>query len=259
MKKVLSKLYLLWCAVVFTAFMLVLLPFFVIPFVLGEKTGGRIAYFCIKIWSAVFSVLTQIRYKAIGREKIDRNQTYIYVCNHNSYLDTPGMMLAIPGQFRPLGKVEMKKAPVFGWFYPFLVVMVDRSSVESRRKSMTELKKRLKEGISIFIFPEGKMNRTDQPLTDFYDGAFRMAIETQTPIMPMVMCNSRTLMPRDRVHMQPGTITTFFLEPISTQGLQLSEVAALKQKVYGMMKAKLEEGNNFPYASPVQVSMPARQ
>ncbi len=231
-----------WCTIVFTIFMILFLPFFIIPFVLGEKRGGTIAFSFIKAWAAIFSLLTQIRYKTIGRDSIDRQQTYIYVCNHNSYLDTPGMVLAIPGHFRPLGKVEMKKAPIFGWFYPYLVIMVDRSSLESRRRSIMEMREKLKNGISIFIFPEGKMNRTTQSLTDFYDGAFRIAIETQTPVRPMVMLNSRRLMPRDRVEMRPGTITTIFLQPIPTQGLTLENLPALKKQVYEIIKEKLEEG-----------------
>jgi 1-acyl-sn-glycerol-3-phosphate acyltransferase len=230
-----------WCAVVFTGLMIILLPFFILPFVFGERTGGIIAYFFIKLWATLFSFLTQIRYRFIDRDKIDRKQTYIYVCNHNSYLDTPGMVLALPGHFRPLGKVEMKKAPIFGWFYPYLVVMVDRSSLESRKRSIMEMKNKLRRGISIFIFPEGKMNRTSQPMTDFYDGAFRIAIETQTPVMPMVMLNSRKLMPRDKPEMHPGTINIIFLDPIPTKGLQMSDVSALKQRVYELMKAKLEE------------------
>jgi 1-acyl-sn-glycerol-3-phosphate acyltransferase len=241
MKKFLLKIYLVWCMLVFTVVMVLFLPFFMLPLVFGEKTGGKIALAFIRAWAAIFSVLTQIRYKVVDRRKIDRKQTYIYVCNHNSYLDTPGMMLAIPGQFRPLGKVEMKKAPIFGWFYPYLVVMVDRSSPESRRRSIMEMKAKLKRGISIFIFPEGKMNRTTQPLTDFYDGAFRIAIETQTPVMPMVMLNSRRLMPRDRFEMRPGTITTLFLDPVSTTGLTMADVPDLKQQVYEKMKAILEE------------------
>lgn len=240
MKKLLLKVYLVWCVVVFTTVMVLFLPFFMLPLVFGERSGGMIALAFIRAWAAIFSVLTQIRYKVIDRQKIDRKQTYIYVCNHNSYLDTPGMMLAIPGQFRPLGKVEMKKAPIFGWFYPYLVVMVDRSSPESRRRSIMEMKAKLRRGISIFIFPEGQMNRTSHPLTDFYDGAFRIAIETQTPIMPMVMRNSRRLMPRDRFEIRPGTITTLFLDPVSTAGLTMADVPALKQQVYEKMKEKAE-------------------
>lgn len=241
MKRVLSKLYMVWCTVVFTMLMIILFPFFILPFIFGERTGGIIAYFFIKVWATLFSLLTQIQYQFIDRKKIDRKQTYIYVCNHNSYLDTPGMVLALPGHFRPLGKVEMKKAPIFGWFYPYLVVMVDRSSVESRKRSIMEMKNKLRRGISIFIFPEGKMNCTSQPLNEFYDGAFRIAIETQTPVMPMVMLNSRKLMPRGKPEMRPGTITTIFLDAVPTQGMQMTNLAGLKKQVYEMMKAKLEE------------------
>ena len=136
------------------------------------------------------------------------NTAYIYVCNHSSYLDPIAVVLAIPGSFKPLGKIEMVKVPVFGLIYRKVVVLIDRASKESRARSVEELKAGLAKGQSILVFPEGTMNHSNKALTDFYDGAFRLAIETGTPIVPMVIVNPRNLFPRANPSAaRPGRIT----------------------------------------------------
>lgn len=243
LKKILLKIYLVWAVFNFAVIMTLSVPLIVIPSVLGGKWGGRIASFFLKAWGFLFGLFSFIRFRTVNRRDVPRDQTFVYVCNHNSYLDSPAFVLAIPGQFRPLGKVEMKKVPIFGWIYPHVVIMVDRNSLESKKKSMLALKDKLKNGISIFIFPEGKMNRSTDTLLPFHDGAFRIAIETQTPIMPMVILNSRKLMSREEFQPHPGTIYTKFLKPVPTQGLVLKNLPELKQKVFNQMKEAIEEEN----------------
>lgn len=246
LKKIILKIYLIWCVFNFSIIMTLSLPLIVLPIVLlGEKNGGPIAYFFLKSWGFLFGLFSGIRFKTANRRDVPRSQAFVYVCNHNSYLDSPAFVLAIPGQFRPLGKVEMKKIPIFGWIYPYVVIMVDRNSLESKRRSMRILKQKLSEGISIFIFPEGKMNQSDETLLPFHDGAFRIAIETQTPLLPMVILNSRRLMPRQQFQPRPGTITTRFLSPIATTGLKLADLPQLKQKVAALMEEAIQEGEKI--------------
>lgn len=241
LKRILLKLYLVWAVANFTVIMTLCMPFIILPLVvLGEQAGGRIAYFFLKVWGFTFGLCSGIFFKTVNRHRIPRKQTFVYVANHNSYLDSPAFVLAIPGQFRPLGKVEMQKIPIFGWVYPYVVIMIDRNRLESKKKSMLALKQKLAHGISVFLFPEGKMNRSADTLLPFQDGAFRIAVETQTPIMPMVILNSRKLMSRDAFQPHPGTITTRFLEPVATKGLQAKDVPALRQRVWEMMQQEIE-------------------
>lgn len=241
-KKVLLKIYLVWAVFNFTVVMLATMPLIILPLVLlGEKRGGNISYFFLKSWGFLFGLCSGIRFKTANRSDVPKNQPFVYISNHNSYLDSPAFVLAIPGQFRPLGKIEMKKIPIFGWVYPYVVIMVDRSSLESKRKSMLILMQKLKEGISIFIFPEGKMNQSENTLLPFHDGAFRIAVETQMPIMPMVILNSRYIMPRHEFQPRPGTITTKFLSPVYTKGLTLKDIPKLKEQVYTMMELAVEQ------------------
>lgn len=244
LKNVLLKLYLAWAVAAFCLIMTVSLPLVTLPFLLGEKLGGRIAYFFLKIWGHGFGLTSLIRFRTVNRRSIDRRRPYIYVANHNSYLDSPAFVTAIPGQCRPLGKSEMRQIPVFGWLYPYVVVVVNRSSIASRIKSMNVLKQKLRQGISVFIFPEGSMNTGESPLLPFYEGAFRLAVETQTPLLPMVILNSRRLLPRAKFELRPGTITTVFLKPVPVAGLTLRDVPMLKEQVFGMMRDALEEYEN---------------
>lgn len=215
--------------------MIVLLPGIVLPFFFGQK-AGRVGYFFLWLWSGIFSKLTFIRYEFYGRENFRKGQSYIFVSNHTSFLDIPGITLIIPGQFRPLAKKELKKIPVFGWIAQAASIIVDRSSPESRKKSIDRLKKALKQGISILIFAEGTQNRTKEVLQPFHDGAFRIAVDTQQPVLPMVVVGAGRLMPPGTINLRPGTIKIFVDKEITTNGLTSKDIPELKQQTFERMK-----------------------
>jgi 1-acyl-sn-glycerol-3-phosphate acyltransferase len=150
-------------------------------------------------------------------------------------MDIPALVVTIKGQFRALAKKELLKLPIFGWIAKIMCVVVDRSSNESRRKSMENLKHILGLGISVLIFPEGTQNRTKEPLQQFYDGAFRIAVETQEPILPIVVLGAGKIMPPGKAFIQPGNIVVVVGEPIPTSGFTLADVKDLREKVFGIM------------------------
>jgi 1-acyl-sn-glycerol-3-phosphate acyltransferase len=242
LKTVLVILYRFWVFLVFTVFMLLLLPGIIIPFMFGQR-AGRIGYAFLWLWSGVFSVLTFIRYKFYGRENFKKGKSYIYVSNHTSFLDIPGLRLLIPGQFRPLAKKELLKIPVFGWIAKAATVIVDRSSQQSRKKSMDRLRQILHDGLSILIFVEGTQNRSTEPLQPFHDGAFRIAIDTQEPLLPMVVIGAGKLMPPSTVNVLPGTIRIYVGEEIPTAGLTHSDIPKLKQQTFDIMKEMIVKNN----------------
>jgi 1-acyl-sn-glycerol-3-phosphate acyltransferase len=235
-----SFLYKIWVFLVFTVFMLLFLPGLVLPFFFGEK-AGKIGYFFLYIWSWIFSMLTFIRYEYYGRENFKKGQSYIYVSNHTSFLDLPGLRMLLPGQFRPLAKKELKKIPVFGWIAQAATIIVDRSSPESRKKSIDKLKSVLKSGISILIFAEGTQNRTKDLLQPFHDGAFRVAVDTQQPILPMVVIGAGKLMPPGTINLKPGKIRIYVAPEIPTTGLTATDVPKLKEHTFEIMHRMLTE------------------
>lgn len=234
LKAVLSLLYKIWVGLVFTVFMIVLLPGIVLPFLLGQRFG-RIGYGFLWLWSWIFSKLTFIRYEFYGKENFSKGRAYIYVSNHTSFLDIPGLTMLLPGQFRPLAKKELLKIPIFGWIARTAAIIVDRSSPESRKKSIDRLKIFLKQGISILIFVEGTQNRTDKVLQPFHDGAFRIAIDTQQPVLPIVILGAGLLMPPGTINLKPGLIRIYVGKEIPTAGLTTQEVRDLKQRTVEVM------------------------
>ena len=143
---------------------------------------------------------------------------------------------------RALGKVEMAKVTVFGFIYRKTIVTVDRNSPERRAKSVAILKSILRRGISVLVFPEDTFNTTHRPLKQFYDGAFRIAIETGTAIKPVLFLDAYSRMPYGRLFsINPGINRCVFLEEVSTEDLSINDIALLREKVYGIMEAKLIE------------------
>lgn len=214
--------------------MIVLLPGIVLPFLLGQRFGW-IGYKFLRLWSWIFSMLTFIRYSFYGRENFRPGQSYIYVSNHTSFLDIPGLTMLFPGEYRPLAKKELLRIPVFGWIARSAAVIVDRSSGESRKRSMDKLKRLLMEGLSILIFVEGTQNRSKEPLQPFKDGAFRIAIDTQRPVLPMVVVGAGPLMPPGTIRMRPGHVKLIVAPEISTVGLGTADLPALKQRTFDVM------------------------
>jgi 1-acyl-sn-glycerol-3-phosphate acyltransferase len=216
-------------------------PFVIIPIIIDEKKGGKISFLFLKFWGFLFSAMSGVFYKIEGREKLKPKQAYIFTANHSSYLDSPALVLAIPEQSRPLGKKEILDYPIFGFIFKHIGVTVDRSSLQSKIKSLEVIKKKLNKGIHIMIFPEGTMNNRKQLLLPFYDGAFRIAIETQTPVVPMAIKNSNKILPKGSWLIKAGIIKVQFGEPIPTHHLSLENVDELKQQTYEILKKMLEE------------------
>ena len=134
---------------------------------------------------------------------------------------------------------------MFGFMFKVVSIFVDRKDLESRKRSIEEMKKVFQNGVYIFMYSEGIRNRTKNPLKDFYDGAFKTAIELQKPILPLIFLNLRKVAPMGTFLMQPGKIIAEYLEPIPTVGLTEADVPALKQKVYELMYNYIE--TNDPY------------
>ncbi len=242
--KILRIPYALYALVTFLATMLLVAPFVVIASFFGKIKGGNAIYRLCMLWGDLWFLLIGIFH--VNRYEVphDKSKQYIFVSNHISYLDAPVIVKTIRQKVRILGKSEMGKIPVFGFIYKNAIVTVDRSSAHNRAKSVRVLKSVLQKGISIFIFPEGTFNETHQPLKDFYDGAFKIAIETQTPIKPVLFLDAYSrLHYKSFLSISPGKNRSVFLEEIPVEGYTMNDLIKLKKKVYEIMEKKLVEYN----------------
>ena len=234
-------LFSLYGFVLFVVLLLLLFPFVIVASFFGKIKGGNFIYKICQFWADAMMIIWGIRHRNIFESEHDKNRQYVFIFNHISYMDIPIIMKAIRNQpFRILGKSEMAKIPVFGFLYQNAVVMVDRSSAVKRAESVQKLKAFIRKGISVVIAPEGTFNTTSNPLKDFYDGAFKIAIETQTPIKPILFLDTYHRMHYKSIFtLSPGRSRAIYLEEISVEGLTLDDLAFLKKKVYDLMESKL--------------------
>ena len=235
-------LYCIYALVLFISIMLLLFPFILIASLFGRITGGNMIYRLCMLWGDVWFFLIFIYHRNYYEQPLDKNKQYIFVGNHISYLDAPIIVKTVRQPVRALGKTEIGKVPVFGFIYKYAVVRVDRSNADNRAKSVRNMKSVLKKNISIIVFPEGTFNMTGDPLKDFYDGAFRLAIETQTSIKPFLLLNTYDRMNYKSIFsLTPGKNRAIFLEEVPVNGLIHQDLSLLKQKVYDLMDKKLRE------------------
>ena len=234
-------IYCIYALLLFIAGMLCVLPLVAVFSFQGPKKGGDKIYRVCRWWDNLWLTGIGIRHVNIYESEPDASRQYVFVSNHISYLDIPLILQALSrNSFRILGKAEMAKVPIFGYIYSRAVVMVDRRNALGRSRSVRELKSVLAMDTSIFIFPEGTFNETHRPLKEFYDGAFRIAIETQTPLQPLLFLDTY-----DRMHyssifcLRPGRTRAVFLPVVEVEGLTIADLPELKARVYGIMEEAL--------------------
>ncbi len=237
-RKLLQPFYTAYVILTFAVSILIAFPFFVLISIGNNIAARKAIYTIIRYWSIGWLWLIGMPVRTIG--KFPSRGRFIIVANHISYLDTLIIFPAIPTFFRALGKKEVSRIPIVGFIYKQVVIMVDRSNAHSRAKSLRLLWRVLNKEGNIIIFPEGTFNETPAPLKDFYDGAFRLAINTQTPILPMILPDTV-----ERWHysgwwkLWPGRNRVVYMDPISVDGLKIEDLPELKKQVYRRMEAEL--------------------
>lgn len=240
-EKILGAIWGIYGVVVFMA---VVFPLTILYFILLSIGGRRVSNFCIwvnsKIASPLILALCGIRVKIHNPEFAPKNQNVVFVSNHLTHIDVMANAFACTRPPHFLAKSELKSFPVFGFMVKMLGIMVDRKSKESRDKSFQYLIEALKEGQSVFIYPEGTRNTTNEPLKEFKDGAFRAAIMAQVPIAIQTLVGIKRLNMQQGIHLRPGTIHLYWGKPIDTKGLAMADVDFLKNKVRAEMLKQIE-------------------
>lgn len=240
--KPLQWIYCIYAFITFVAVMLVIFPFVILSSFFGRIRGGNMIIRLCMLWADLWFPLIFIFHKKIYEAPHDKKRSYIFVSNHISYLDAAILVKAYRQPVRPLGRIELSKVPVFGFIYRNAIVTVDRSNPENRGKSIQTLKSIIRKGISVMVFPEGTFNMTHEPLKEFYDGAFRVAIETQTPVKPVLFLDAYSRMHyKSLFSMTPGRSRIVYLDEIPVEGLTNDDVAKLRMQVFATMENKLKE------------------
>lgn len=190
--------------------------------------------------------LSGARVKVRGREHLDPKQSYVFVINHRSYLDTATAFCYLGRRIGLLAKKELLKVPILGYGMSYVNIMaIDRSNRERALETVQAATERLRSGVSFAVFAEGTRARPGQFLP-FKKGAFYMAKDAGVPVVPVAMKNTDVLMGKGTGEARPGTIEMVILEPIPTTGLSTDEdVEQLIEKAHSRIAEEL-------YARPLQ-------
>jgi len=238
MIKIINVLFTIYSIILFFTLLLILGLFIVIPLSISPS-GGKISFSLFRVWARIWSFGSGIRYEFHGRDLIDRSQPYIYIFNHRSFVDAAIIPLAIPQQVRALGKKELSNIPFFGWVVGKVAIWVDRTDTESRGKSIGQLESFLNQGISVVVAPEGTRNDSESPLSPFKSGAFRLAVETGIPVLPIAVIGANKIMKKGSLLISPGKVKIYFSKPIYPPTPSETAVSALSEKCRSRLEAKL--------------------
>ena len=244
LKNIFGRLWALWGIISFIiTFLVAFIPSMLSYLFEDEKKGQAFFIKVSRVWMNVWLALVGCPVTITGREHFTANKNYIVVFNHNALLDVPLSAPYVPGANKTIAKSSFVKVPIFGMFYKRGAVLVDRKDEDSRVKSYEKMKAVLRKGMHMCIYPEGTRNRTENPLKDFYSGAFKLAIDTKKDIMPCVIIGTKKAMPIDKFfYLIPHPLQMIFLPPVSSEN---KEVKNLKEEVYSKMVIVFTEKTNF--------------
>jgi len=241
--KILRAIHTIYGFTVFILLFLLVLPFLLVPIFFPSRF--RWVGIINRWWAHLMFLFVFLIYKTEVRGELDKKRQYVFAPNHSSYLDIPVMGLN-PVNANFVGKSSISKVPLFGYMYARLHILVDRANMKSRMASIKLSLDAIDKGKSLVIFPEGGINSPHPPLmSPFKDGAFRVAIEKQIPVVPVTIPFNWIILPDPENRLHRGTVKVIFHEPIETTGLTLADADGLKEKVYAIIDQELRKQNKL--------------
>jgi 1-acyl-sn-glycerol-3-phosphate acyltransferase len=184
--------------------------------------------------------LSGAKVRVLGRENLKPDQTYVFISNHRSYLDTATFFAYTGRRLGLLAKKELLKVPILGYGMGFVNIMaIDRSNSERARQTVAAATDRIRSGRSFGVFAEGTRARPGEFLP-FKKGAFYMAAQAGVPIVPVAIKNTDHLMGKGTGEARAGMIEMVMLPPVSTAGYTTDdEVRRLVNQVHALIGEEL--------------------
>jgi 1-acyl-sn-glycerol-3-phosphate acyltransferase len=218
----------------------VLFPFILFT-ILSEKTYS-LFFKIARLWARVILIGMGFRYSIKGTENFEEGKSYMLVANHTSMTDIMMMLLAVKNHpFVFVGKKELVNIPIFGFIYKRVCILVDRENSKSRFAVFERAQKRIQQGLSICIFPEGGVPDESILLDEFKDGAFRIAIEHQLTIVPITFYDNKKRFSYTFFSGSPGKMRAKIHPPIETIGKTMDDKLHIKQQVRDIILTELQK------------------
>tara|TARA_R110002049_G_scaffold302911_1_gene496624 strand:+ start:217745 stop:218623 length:879 start_codon:yes stop_codon:yes gene_type:complete len=243
LKKIGQTMYRIWFYVLVALPIVVFFPFLLVA-TISEKTYTQFFWMARNLWAVPILYGMGCPPKVIYEEQIVRGKSYMLVANHTSMLDIMLMLKVSKNPFVFVGKKELVKIPLFGFFYKRVCIMVDREDTKSRTGVYRRAQRRLNQGLSICIFPEGGVPDDESVvLDDFKDGAFKMAIGHKIPVVPITFYDNKRRFSFTFFSGEPGRIRAKVSSFFETDELDEGDKALLREKVRNTILKELDEKN----------------
>jgi 1-acyl-sn-glycerol-3-phosphate acyltransferase len=216
-----------WVCILISAVIISIMSILTYPF---DRTG-RVVHRYTRVWGRIALLANRVRVKMEGLEQVEGKGPYIFMANHQGYYDVFVLMGHLPFQFKWLAKKEIFSIPLLGWAMSAGgYISVDREGTRETVKAMNDAAEKIREGMSVMIFPEG--SRTpDGSIQPFKKGGFTLAVKSKVPIVPIAITGSREIMAKDSMTISPGEIRVRIGRPIDTRDYSLKERNLLMEKV----------------------------
>jgi 1-acyl-sn-glycerol-3-phosphate acyltransferase len=209
--------------------------------------NGRVQHQISRIWSRMLLMVSGVKMRIEGLEKIDPRTTYVFVANHRSFMDIPVLLAHLPLQFRFLAKKGLFLIPFLGTHLRragHLPVVKDnpRASLKSMGDAVRLLRQ---QGMSVMLFPEGGRSR-DGMLQDFIEGAAYIAVKSGAPVIPIAITGTREVLPMGSLQIMSGMVELRIGDPIPTANLTLKDKATLTQIMHDRVADLLSQSASQP-------------
>jgi len=229
----------IWFYVLMFLSIVLLLPFLVISIL--KKSWYSYFFKLARVWAAINLYGMGFFPKIRCEQKILKEKSYLLVSNHTSMIDIMMMLYLSKNPFVFVGKKELARYPLFGFFYRRTCILVDRKNPSSRHAVFQQAQKRLEKGLSVCIFPEGGVpDDTSIVLDSFRDGAFRLAINHQIPIVPIVFYDNKKRFSYQFFSGSPGLLRAKILNFVETTGLSIQDKRELNLKIRQLILNELK-------------------
>lgn len=192
-------------------------------------------------WSRTILRITGVSLNVEGLENIPQGSPCVFVCNHRSYYDIPLLLAGLEAPHGLLAKEELAKIPLINrWMKLLGCVFVQRDDVRASVRALNEATAIVENGKSFVIFPEGTRYKGEEGgVGEFKNGAFRIAVKTGAPVVPVAMSGARGLFESNGNRCVPGTVHIRILQPIQTAGMSKTEQKQLPEAVRQSILAQL--------------------
>ena len=234
----LSSLWRLWFLLIFILVFILFMPalFFFTAFVKNEIIVARLC----RYWSKLTLYFSFIFPKVEWEEKLNQKEQYIFCPNHVSTLDIPFILAVLPMPLQYIGKAEIAKIPLFGYFFKNNSVIVDRENKRNAYSAFLKAGEKLKMGISMCIFPEGGIPKSDVFLKKFKNGPFRLALDKNIKIVPITMPDSKSMFPEQYFKGRPGIVRVKIHKAIGSDSLAEKSIETFNLSVYNTIFEQLK-------------------